>query len=275
MPNLNIFIDGTWLLVQCAAGGSMANATDHPDQRFPFDFAKLNQCLLAHVQSHGGACDAIGECQISTSIFTLPDDFDNWPTQYDNMTAESIERVRRAVAARNAFVAQAVDAGYSTDAVFRPPIRDHVVRRLAAGKYQEKQVDTSVVALLVRSAITRPADFHVLITGDADSLPAIRVAYPEFTRNVILATTHPDEFNPRHRQTAFALVDFAFNIPPFYMQNRDAAVRLIEGQFAYRCEECGAVFATHRAVPSRSRPRCMQHRVPGQGVQKPQFGRRK
>lgn len=233
-----------------------------PRPSLSFCFAKLNHALLAHVRESGGACDAIGESQISTSIFTLPEDFDNWPTEYDDITGESVEKVRRAVAARNAFVAQAVAAGYRTDAVFRPPIRDHLVRKLADRKYQEKQVDTSIVALLVRSAITRPVDFHVLITGDADILPAVRVAYPEFTRNVVLATTHPDELNPRHRQTAFALVDFAFDVPPFYMQNRDTAAKLIEGAFAYRCEECGAVFATQHAIPARSRPRCVQHRTP-------------
>ena len=32
MARLNVFIDGTWLLVQCAAGGSMANSTEHPDR---------------------------------------------------------------------------------------------------------------------------------------------------------------------------------------------------------------------------------------------------
>jgi hypothetical protein len=257
---LNIFIDGTWLLVQCAAGGSMANATDHPDRRFPLDFEKLNQALLQHVRDVDPGCNAVGESYISTSIFALPQDFDNWPNQYDDVTAESVEKVRRAVAARDAFIGQAEAAGYRLDAVYRPPIRDYIIRRLAERKYQEKQVDTSVVALLVRSAITRGNDYHALITGDADILPAIRVAYPQFTQNVFIATTHPDEMNPRHRQTAFALVDFAFNVPPFYMQNRDSAVRLIEGQHAYRCEECGSVFAMPRPVPARARPRCLQHR---------------
>jgi uncharacterized LabA/DUF88 family protein len=261
MGKLNIFIDGTWLLVQCAAGGSMANATDQPDHRFPLDFEKLNLALLEHVRTSDQSCDEIGDRYVSTSIFTLPSDFDNWPTQYDDLTAASIEKVRRAVAAREAFVADAADAGYRMDAVYRPPIRDYIVRRLAERRYQEKQVDTSVVALVVRSAITKPGDYHVIITGDSDILPAIRVAYPEFTTNVLVATTHPDELNPRHRQTAFALVDFAFQMPPFYMQNRENAMKLIRGSHVYRCEECGSVFATHNPIPRLSRARCVQHRA--------------
>lgn len=276
MAKLNIFIDGTWLLVQCAAGGSMANSTDHTDHRFQLDFTRLNESLLAHVNANGANCDGIGEAQISTSIFALPDDFDDWPSQFDDITGESIEKVRRAVTARERFVEDAQTAGYLTDAVYHPPIRDHIIRRLVARKYQEKQVDSSVVALLVRSAITRGDDYHVVITGDADILPAIRVAYPEFTKNVFVCTTHPDELNPRHRQTAFALVDFEFTVPPFFMQLRDSAVKLIAGAYAYRCEECGAVFSTTNPVPARSRPRCIQHRTPPETIanRRTQFGKR-
>ena len=116
MAKLNIFIDGTWLLVQCAAGGSMANSTDHPDHRFQLDFVRLNESLLAHVNANGANCEGIDEAQISTSIFALPGDFDDWPSQFDDITSESIEKVRRAVTARERFVEDAQTAGYLTDA---------------------------------------------------------------------------------------------------------------------------------------------------------------
>ena len=261
MPKLNIFIDGTWLLVQCAPDGSMANATDRPTHRFPLDFNRLNQALLGHVNAHGAECDGIGEAQLSTSIFALPEDFDGWTNQYDNILPAHIERVRRAVGAREAFVAQAEAAGYRTDAVYRPAIREHMIRRLIEGKYQEKQVDASVVALLVRSAITHGDDYHVVITGDADILPAMRVAYPEFTKNVLVCTTHPDELNKRHRQTAHALVEAEFNVPPYYLQMKENAVHIIEGAHAHRCEECGSVFTLMNPLPGRSRPRCLAHRA--------------
>lgn len=258
---VNVFIDGTWLLVQCAGGGTLANATEHPDRRFPLDFAKFNGTLVDHVIQNGGDCEGVGDAYISTSIFALPADFEEWPNQYMDITAEQIEKTRRAVHARERFVESAVAGGYLTDAVFRPPIRDYIIRKLSERRYQEKQVDTSVVALLVRSAITKPHDFHVVVTGDSDILPAVRVAYPEFTRNVFVATTHPDELNARHRQTAFALVDFDFAIPPFYMQNKENAVRLVEGPHAYRCEECGVVFVLQKPIPKNRRSRCLKHRV--------------
>lgn len=129
MSKLNIFVDGTWLLVQCAAGGSMANATDRPEHRFELDFSRLNDALLSHANSHGAKCDSIGEAQISTSIFSLPEDFDNWSSQFDDITAESIEKVRRGVTAREKFVHYAKSVGYLTDAVYYPRIRDHIIRR--------------------------------------------------------------------------------------------------------------------------------------------------
>lgn len=257
---LNVFVDGTWLLHQCGAGASLSNATDQPNSRFLLDFTKLNTALLGHVRQSGGTCDGIGECYISTSIFALPPDFDDWPNQFEDITSEQIEKTRRAVTLREDFVAKAVAAGYRTDAVYRPPIKDYIIRKLAEKTYREKQVDTSVVALLVRSAITKTGDYHTVIAGDIDILPAVRVAYPEFTRNVFLTTTHPDELNPGHRQAAFSLVDFAFEVEPFFMQNKENAQQILRGVHVYRCEECGLVFSLPRPVPRAQRPRCMRHR---------------
>lgn len=261
MPSLNVFIDGTWLLHQLGAGGSLASATDSPTNRFPLDFDKLNGALVAHACSHGGACTGVSDCYISTSIFNLPADFDDWSNRFDNVTADQISKTRWAVKIREKLCERAAKAGYKLDAVYRPAIRDYMIRKLAEGTFQEKQVDTSVVALLVRSAITKPDDFHAVLTGDSDILPAVKVAYPEFTRNVFVATTHPDELNPLHRQTAFSLVDFEFSVPPFYMQNKEVAQRIVEGKNVYRCEECGLVFAMPRPVPRTQRPRCAKHRL--------------
>jgi hypothetical protein len=179
----------------------------------------------------------------------------------DDISSDQIEKVQYAVRRREELVARAVSAGYLTDAVYRPQIRDYIIRKLADGRYQEKQVDTSVVALLVRSAITRQDDYHAVVTGDSDILPAVRVAYPAFTRNVFVATTHPDELNPGHRQTAYSLVDFAFDVPPFYLQNKENAMKILEGDHVYRCEECGLVFGMVRPIPRGQRPRCSRHRI--------------
>ena len=70
MSQLSIFIDGTWLLNQLAAGGSFANATETPDRRFPFDFSKLNAALVEHVRAHRHPCTGVADCYISTSIFS-------------------------------------------------------------------------------------------------------------------------------------------------------------------------------------------------------------
>ncbi|OGP53646.1 MAG: hypothetical protein A2Y65_04845 [Deltaproteobacteria bacterium RBG_13_52_11] len=261
MSAINIFIDGTWLLVQCAAGQTLANTTEKPNTRFPLDFQKLNAALLEFVQNNGGACDHVGSCYIACSIFELPPDFDDWPSHYLDLTTENIEKTKRSVYARGAFVKDALTVGYSSDAVFRPPIKDYIVRKLATRTYQEKQVDTTVVALLVRSAITQPHDFHILVTGDSDILPAVKTAYPEYTKNVVIATTHPDELKASHRQTSFSYLDFDFRVPPFYFQ--DHADKLIGGKFVYKCGECGKVFTRLNEISKKARPYCINHRPPG------------
>lgn len=268
LADLNVFIDGSWLFRQCGPTGSLAYATDRPSERFPLDFNRLNQELLRHVESHGHHCDGLGELIFAASILSLPSDLDDWPKKYPGIRPENIEITRKAVWAREALLREAKKGGYSDEAVLRPDLREWTLRKLIEGRFQEKQVDSLVVALLVRAAITRPDDFHVLITGDADLLPAIRVAHPGFTANIFVATTHPDELDARHRQTSYSLVEFGLRIPPYFMQNKGNAERIIEGAFPYRCEECGHVFVQERAIARAERPRCSRCRPIPRGRQR-------
>src|SRR5438876_11619945 len=65
----------------------------------------------------------LGQRYISTSIFTLPSDFDSWPDRYDGVLPQHIEQMRRNLHARDRFVKWAIDAGYSDAAVYRPMIK--------------------------------------------------------------------------------------------------------------------------------------------------------
>src|SRR5262249_44462074 len=149
MPNLNIFIDGSWLFRQCAAEGSLANATDRPGDRFRLDFNRLNEELLRHVHANGGDGAKVGELVLSISIFELPKDFDSWPSRVSGMRPDDVSLIRNAVWAREGFVREAKEAGYRDEAVFRLPVREWMIRKFVERRYQEKQVDTTIVALLV------------------------------------------------------------------------------------------------------------------------------
>ncbi len=254
MSQLNIFIDGSWLFKQCAPEKTLAAHTEWPDKAFGLDFEKLNTALLKHSANARPHCDTLGERYLATSVFTLPDNFDEWPAEYEDVTAEDIARTRKSVHARERFVAAAADCGYSRDAVYRPKMKGWILRRLRERTYEEKQVDATVVALLVRSAITRPDDFHVVITGDADILPAIRVAYPEYSENVFIATTHPDELKAEHRQTSFSYSNLDFKIPPLYLQDEVATV--MRGENVYTCMHCHKAFARLKPIPAKARPCC-------------------
>jgi hypothetical protein len=254
VSRLHIFIDGTWLFRACAPDQILSAKTEYPGNRFEMDFSKLSRALLTHVQSHDLGCNGLGDLFFATSIFRLPDNFAHWPAEHEGIRIEDIERTRRNVAARRAFADRSLAAGFSRDAIYEPPIKGYIVRKLRKGEYQEKQVDTAVVALVVRSAILYGRDFHAVITGDADLLPAITVAYPEYSRNIFIATTHPDELRAEHRQTAWSLNDFAFEIEPYYLQ--DHIEEIVAGEHVYTCSNCRRVFVRRDPIPTRARPYC-------------------
>lgn len=257
---LNIFIDGSWLFKVCAGQGVLAIKTENPSNAFPFDFQKLNSYLLDHVKRVNPTASEIGEKYLVTSVFDIPADVDQWPQNQNSdpdelaISTEMIERTKANSDARYYFAQRAIDSGYSEATILKPVLKPWMVRNLARKRYQEKQVDTTVVALLVKSAIVNPNDYHVLVAGDSDMIPALQTAYPEFSKNVFIATTHPDELDSRHRQTSFSYSQFDFKIEPVYLQQN--VDKIIEGENIYRCVDCNSVFSRQAPIPSRSQPHC-------------------
>ena len=254
MSKLHLFIDGSWLFRACGAEKALAAATEWPDHAFRLDFTKLNQALLQHATHRVPECRELGEQYLSTSVFNLPDEFDSWPDQHHDINAQDVVSIRKSVSARDIFAKRAVAAGYHPDAIFHPRFKPWMVEKLRNRQFQEKQVDATVVALLVRSAILYPDDVHVVITGDADILPALKLAYPQYSRNLFIATTHPDELLAERRQTSFSLQSFDFVIAPFYLQ--DNAEQLLQGEFVSRCAHCHKAFARPKPIPPGRRPCC-------------------
>lgn len=256
MSLVNFFVDGTWLFNQCRQDGALAHTTNRPQDRFELDLSKLTARICEHIRRSGKAVDGPGDRYFCTSIFALPADLDDWPRKYPGITPTMITRVRANVYARDAFAQGALRAGFDPAAIYRPELRDWILRRLASprDRYQEKQVDTTVVALLVKYAITRPEEYHVVLSGDADLLPAIRLAYPDYTRNVVVVTTHPDELKKEHRQSSFSFLDFSFDVPHLFLQ--DCSEDVLAGQHVYRCKKCSTVFPTASQISGRARPYC-------------------
>lgn len=254
MSKLHIFIDGSWLFKACAADRALSNRMEYPDRTFKIDFTKLKDALLNYANSHDSSCNGFGDLIFCTSIFALPEDLDEWPTERDDISEEDITSVRRSVSIREGFANLALDADFSETTIFRPPLKGWMIEKLRNRRFQEKQVDATVVAMLVRSAITNIGDYHAIITGDADILPAIKVAYPEYSNNVFIATTHPDQLSSESRQTSFSLTDFDYAVPPYYLEQH--AINLIQGENTYSCSHCGKIFTRPKAIPRTANPCC-------------------
>jgi len=254
MSKLHIFIDGSWLYKACAPERALANRLEYPDRNFKLHFGKLSSALLHYAQNHNAKCQEFGERMLCTSIFQLPEDLDEWPKEREDVSQDDVTSVRASVAAREKFAQGAIDNGYSGDAIYRPHLKGWMLQRLKQRRFQEKQVDATVVATLVKSAITRPGDYHAIITGDADVLPAVRVAYPQYSNNVFVATTHPDQLYAEARQTSFSLADFEYQVPPYFLEQH--AEDLLDGAHVYRCGHCNKVFSRPKQIPKGALPCC-------------------
>lgn len=250
----NVYIDGSWLFSQCAPERIFANRMEFPDSRFRLDFSHLLTLLgeeLGQRVADAGVSQApltIGSLYFYTAIFEIPPEPD--PEWGD------IESIRRGSEARRRFADEAITAGFSDEGVFSVPLRAYIIRRLREGRYQEKMVDTSLVARVVEQAISDPLRLHVLISGDLDMLPAIRTVVPRYTETVVLATTHPDQYDRGDAQSSYRLNQFDFRYDPLYLDQ--SVERLVQGEYVYRCSNrrCNAVFARPVPIPARSNPVC-------------------
>lgn len=256
MKHLHIFIDGSWLFRVLQPEGTLSSKTENSDRGFSLNFEKLNKALLEHVKKNDADCTTLGDRYFITSIFSIPDNIDTWTEDNPDISTSAIERVKRGAYARRRIADNAIRAGYKEDAIFQPRLKHFMIKNLVSGKFQEKQVDASVVALLVRSAITKPNDYHLLITGDSDIIPAVKVAYPEYSKNVVIATTHPDELRAEHRQTSFSFNSVEFSLPPFYLQ--DHIKEIIHGENVYECGECRVILTRPNPIPANKRPYCSE-----------------
>lgn len=253
MSKLNIFVDGSWLFKVCKGGAALSKGTASPTYPFPFDFSAF--IVIAET---GNNDIERGKLVFCTSIFELPDDFDDWSNQNPEILPEKVELTKRVVHAKEVFSNKAKSAGFTDEAEFHVKMKPWIMAALDNDSYQEKQVDTTLVALLVKSAFDNPDDYHAIVSGDADMLPALRVAYPDYTKNVVVITTHPDELDAEHKHSSYSYLDYQCDIVPFYFQLN--LEKIMEGNYKYRCNECGKLFSTVNPIPTTSLPRCRAHR---------------
>lgn len=254
MSKMHIFIDGSWLFRVCQPYGVLSAKTICKSNRFFMNFGKLNSLILNYIQEKDDGCTEIGDCYFVTSIFQLPADLNTWPARNPQFSGKLIQDLQNNVHARTQFASEAIKAGYKNDGVFSVPLKEYILENFRDKKFQEKMVDTTVVALLVKYAITIPGDYYVVIAGDSDMLPAIRIAYPEFSKNVLVCTSHPDEMQAFHRQTAYSLVNFPFEIEPCYLQ--DHITEIMNGSHLYECKHCHLVFDSPQPLKHSQRPYC-------------------
>lgn len=268
MSKLHVYIDGTWLF-KVVEGKVFDRFLVNP-RSFTLDFDKLNRLMLDHISKQHPECTELGNLYFVTSLFNVPADFDSWVGrrithpyggQSITVSQQNIDITKKNITTRADFADSAIKAGYDPNCIFHIDLQEWMLLNLLHQdlRYQEKQVDTTVVALLVRDAIEHPDDCFALVAGDSDILPAIQVAYPNYTKNVFPVLTSPNERDGRNRQTSFKYSQYNFQLDTLVLQNH---VGDIMGGNVYQCTECHKFFTTINPIDpqgissGRILPRC-------------------
>ena len=242
-----MYIDGSWLFKQCGKDGILTEKVYY--DTFRLDFGKLVTEIQKELSQY---CDGLPQPRnlwyYSSCIVDIP------PTDKDGSDLLWLKAVSES---KRKTKESAESAGFNVDGFFEVKYKWWMPQSISDGLYQEKMVDTSLVARMVQSCITYPEDFHVLITGDMDMLPAIQLTVPTYLDSVILLTTHPDQWDRNNQQTSFALNNFNFKYDPFYFD--DIVGEILQGNHIHRCDKCNLYFKTTKPIPKGKRKFCEEH----------------
>lgn len=210
MNKFNMFVDGSWLFRICRASGILASKTETPDDHFRIDFAKLADFIDRTLECFYSKPFGKGELMIFSSII----DFSNADESWGDLT-----RIKQNSTARQQFVKSASLGGFDVSNVFTITLRQWMIRAIENETYQEKMVDTTLVATLVEKTINNPLDVQVVVAGDLDILPGIRTVIPNYSNKVVLVSSHPQQFDINNQTSSFVLNSFHFDHGPIYLEN--------------------------------------------------------
>lgn len=249
MSKLNIFIDGTWLTQISKKGRDLSNNTIYSDSEFIIDYEKFNKALLNHVQNFDKNCNQYGELYFVTSIFSLDNCFD----LSKSFCKKDIRKIDNILDKQNVLINYINTCNYKEEGIHKTTLTPTVFSRLIDGTFNEKQVDTHVAVLLVESAMNNPNDYHVVVTGDNDIVPAIDTA-TKYSKNVFIATSinhdRPNSYISSYKQ----ICDLDISIDPFYLENNIA--KFMKGDNVYECSCCSKFFGRKNPIPKNADPTC-------------------
>jgi hypothetical protein len=97
MSKIHIFIDGTWLFKVRGAGAALSYTTDSPTYPFLIDWNKFDSSLRQPTEQQSNTHIELGERFFCTSIFNLPNDFDDWSNRFIDITEGQIKKTKQVV----------------------------------------------------------------------------------------------------------------------------------------------------------------------------------
>ena len=254
----HIFIDGSHFFCQSAPGGIFsfyAFPKNYRSKPFFTDFSKLINTIISITQDRTNKKVKVGELYYSTAIFT------DFPLCSDNSYCledhAAIKRIESRAYAKQKQQEAAKNAGFNTNGVCYVKYKPWLHNRLINNSYKEKEVDQYIGAYLTRCCVTNPNDYFVLVAGDRDFAPIVKI-FEDKKSQFFLATTRPYQWRPEMQQSSSELINL-FSNAPFFLE--DYVKYFMAGSYVNQCCLCKELFAKKNPLPIIYSPICSQCRL--------------
>lgn len=267
----NVFVDGSWLFKICGVSGPLYSRTDKRDKSFKLDFNKLIKLIQNKLRNDfQNPLIQSGDFYLFSAIFDYDENqIRKWYAEkkcdLKNQSIDKfIEQFKSNVNARTIFTKSAESSGFDISGVHTVPFKPWMCKKIIEKSYQEKMVDTSLVARLVEHTLigSTETDIQVVIAGDLDILPGIKTVIPDYTKKLILVTVTPLQHDESTQVSSFELSNFNFEHEPILL-DREVA-NIMQGTYVSQCNNpnCSKVFSSNFKITMNSSlcKKCQQER---------------
>lgn len=247
--NCHIYVDGSWLFKQCGKQKSLswrAFPKSKHEKIFFIDYSKLINLIINELRSTIKEDLDVGTLWYFSSVFS----------ELTEIPGEDVQLILRENYAKKRIIDEVRKAGFNTDHVFEVPFKPWMIDAIKSKSYKEKKVDSAMVTYMADNFKNYENDYHAVVTGDLDVMPAIQRLMQSGIGKVILVTTKPHQWDITMQQTSWELANYPFSHGPIFLE--DKVKSIMSGDLIYECVRCRDLFARRKAIPPLSQPLCIK-----------------
>lgn len=240
MSKCHVYIDGSWLYKQCSGKGVLGKRTVYG--KIFLDYRKLIELIVNEVgKATGESVSAGEELHYFTSVIKDIPASSNIKIEGEDYSLEQIRSRSKTALETMTKVVQ----GGVTVTNFEIGFRPWMAKAIAEGSYQEKMVDTAIVAKFVINSLKEEysSDYHAILSGDLDMLAAFEEVLMEVdpSLKILLVTIDPVQWDQKDSQVSKDLAQFEHFAIPSILLDRFIP-EIMQGDNVLQCQGCSKYF---------------------------------